>query len=79
MNNEEMTLGQWIGTIVLTCIPCVNIIMLIIWAVSAENINKKRWAQAQLIVAAVVFVLSFVVSAVFGAAIATALSGMAGM
>jgi len=79
MNNEEMTLGQWIGTIVLTCIPCVNIIMLIIWAAGAENINKKRWAQAQLIVAAVVLVLSFVTSAVFGAAIATALSGMAGM
>ncbi|MDE6435693.1 MAG: hypothetical protein K2L07_15875 [Lachnospiraceae bacterium] len=77
--NDEMTLGQWIGTIVLTCIPCVNIIMLIIWAASAENVNKKRWAQAQLIVAAVLVVLSIILNVIFGAAFATVLSGMSGM
>lgn len=77
--NDEMTLGQWIGTIVLSCIPCVNIIMLIIWAVNAENVNKKRWAQAQLIVTAVLLVLSIILNVIFGAAFATLLSGMSGM
>ncbi|MCM1179306.1 MAG: hypothetical protein NC347_03555 [Clostridium sp.] len=74
--NEEMSLGQWIGTIVLGTIPCVNIIMLIIWAVSAENINKKRWAQAQLIVTVVLAVISFIFGMVMGLAVPAALSGM---
>lgn len=77
--NEEMSLGQWIGTIVLSIIPCVNIIMLIIWAVSAENINKKRWAQAQLIVTVVLTVISFIFGMVMGSAFTAAFAGMSGM
>lgn len=69
--DDEMTLGQWILTLVLTCIPCVNIVMLLIWAFgSGQYISRKRWAQAQLIICAVVVVLYFIMAAIFGAAIA---------
>lgn len=73
MYDDEMTLGQWIGTILLSCIPCVNIILLIIWAAGSGNATRKKWAQAMLIVTAIGMVVGFIVSAVFGAAIMAAL------
>lgn len=44
MYDDEMTLGQWIATLVITCIPCVNIIMLIVWAAGSGNATRKKWA-----------------------------------
>lgn len=69
MYNDEMTLGQWIGTILLSCIPCVNIILLIVWAAGSGNSTRRKWAQAMLIVSAIGIVVSFIISAAFGAAI----------
>lgn len=73
MYDDEMTLGQWIGTILLSCIPCVNIILLIVWAAGSGNGTRKKWAQAMLIVSAIMMVVSFIVSIIFGAAIIAAL------
>lgn len=71
---EEMTLGQWIGTIVLSVIPCVGLVMLIIWAVGSGNETRKRFAQAYLIVMVAVYVITIILSVVFSASI-TALLG----
>lgn len=75
--NEEMSLGQWVGTIILTCIPCVGLILMIVWAVSAENETKKTWARAQLIVSAIMIVLVFILYGIMGAAMLAALGSMA--
>jgi len=53
----EMTLKDWIITIILLFIPCVNIIMLIIWAVSNENKTRSNFAKAYLIVYVGVMIL----------------------
>ena len=53
----EMTLKDWIITIILLFIPCVNLIMLIIWAASGENKTRSTFAKAYLIVFAGVIVL----------------------
>ncbi len=75
--NEEMSLGQWIGTLVLTFIPCVNIIMLLIWAFgNGSYVARKRWAQAQLIVMVIVFAITFILSAVLGASLTALLGSM---
>lgn len=66
---KPMTVGQWIGTLLLGLIPCVNIILLIVWAASATNKSKKRWAIATLIVAAILIVLEIVATYFFGAAL----------
>lgn len=51
---EPMTLGEWIGTILLTLIPCVNIVLLFVWAFSStEKKTKSNWAKATLIIAAI--------------------------
>lgn len=70
---EEMTLGQWIGTIVLCMIPCVNIVMLIVWAAGNGNPIRKRFAQAYLIVTVAVYVLGIIFYAIVGASAFAAL------
>ncbi len=77
MYDEELTLGQWLATIVIACIPCVGIIFLFIWAFGSNTpIDKKRYAQAQLIIAAIAIVLSIILYAVLGAALLATFSAM---
>lgn len=76
MDNNELTLGQWIGTLILTCIPCVGIIMLFVWAFgNGQYVARKRWAQAQLIICVIFIVLYIILVLILGASVA----GLAGV
>ena len=67
-----ITIGDWALTILLTWIPCVNIIMLCIWAFgSSTPRTKSNWAKAQLIFVAIGVVLSIILSSVMSATIAS--------
>lgn len=57
---EEMSVGSWVGTLVLSMIPVVGFICLIVWAVgsSQEKPARKNWAIAQLIMMVVLIALS---------------------
>ncbi len=68
-NNIPLTLGQWIVTMLVLAIPCVNIIMLFVWGFGNGNINRKRYCQATLIFAIISFVFSMIITAVMGATI----------
>ncbi len=47
---DEVTLGDWMITMLLSFIPIVNIIMLFVWAFgSSTNPSKANWAKATLI------------------------------
>ena len=60
-----ITIGDWALTILLTCIPCVNIVMLFVWAFgSSTPKTKSNWAKAQLIFVAIGVVLSIIFSSV---------------
>lgn len=74
---DTMTVGAWLGTIILACIPFVSIIMLIVWATSNDPSKKSRknWAIAQFIVMAIVIVISLILVFLLGASI-IALSGI---
>ncbi len=49
-NEQPISLGQWMVNMLLLYIPVVNIIMLIIWAVSTtEPETKVNWARARLL------------------------------
>lgn len=57
-----ISVGEWIGTIIITAIPIVGFIMLLVWAFSATtNPNKANWAKAQLlfVVISIFFVILF--------------------
>ena len=49
---EPMTLGEWVVTLLLlTFVPCVNIILLFIWAFSdKEKKSKSNFCKATLII-----------------------------
>lgn len=55
MNNyrntdEVMSVGQWIGVMIVLAIPIVNIIMYIIWAFSSNtNPNLSNFCKATLL------------------------------
>ena len=56
-NKSVMTMGEWVVTLIITMIPCVDIIMLLIWAFGNGNENRKNFSRAFLIVKAVAVVL----------------------
>ena len=64
-SNQELeppiSLGNWLIIMLLVSIPCVNIIMLFIWAFSRDvSTTKKNYSRAMLIFIAIGIVLSLI-------------------
>lgn len=56
---KAMSIGGWIGTFIITCIPVLGFIMLLVWAISKKTPKSKRtFAAAVLILMAAAAVLS---------------------
>lgn len=76
-SEEPNTVGDWMLTIFLMCIPCVGLIMLFVWAFGSDaNKSKSNWAKAQLIWCAIGIVLSIIISAIMGASILSIINSM---
>ena len=74
---EPMTLGEWLITMLIMLIPCVNIIMAFVWAFSSkEKKSKSYYFKAWLIFMAIVIVLYIILLVVFGAAMAASFSAI---
>ena len=55
-----MSTKEWLLTLLVMLIPCVNIIMLFIWAFSGSgNLNRRNYSRAYLIFYAIVMGLVF--------------------
>lgn len=64
-NEQPMSLGDWIVTLLIMMIPCVNIIMMFVWAFGSNvNTSKKNYFRASLIFAAVGLVLGLILSSI---------------
>ncbi|NLY19202.1 MAG: zinc-ribbon domain-containing protein [Clostridiaceae bacterium] len=64
------SMGGWLGTLLLTYIPIVNIICLLVWAFGSNtNRNKQNFARAMLIIGAVMIVISIILYVVIIAAV----------
>lgn len=60
-NEEPISVGQWMLNLLLTYLPLVNIIMLIVWAVSNDiPKSKSNWAKAKLIWMAIAIFLTII-------------------
>jgi len=56
---KQMSVGDWLITYLVTCIPLIGFIMLFVWAFGDGNQqSKKTWAQATLLWIVIVFFLS---------------------
>jgi hypothetical protein len=70
-DERPLSVKDWVINILLTCIPCVGIILLLVWAFSsAGNINRKNWARAMLIISIIMIAISIIFSTMLGGFIA---------
>ncbi len=63
MSEQErpLTMGEWLVTLlILTFVPCVNIVMMFVWGFGNGNVNRKRFCQAYLIIWAIMVVLMII-------------------
>jgi hypothetical protein len=74
---NEVSLGEWMVTILLSAIPFVNLIMLFVWAFGSNtNPSKANWAKATLIWIAIGIVLAILFVVVIGTAIFSGMQSM---
>jgi len=74
---EPLSVGAYILTYIVFCIPVVGFIMMLVWAFSADtNINKKNLCRAMLILALIGVVLGIISSILFASVFATIFSNM---
>lgn len=61
----DMTVGQWVGTLLLLCIPIANLVLLLVWAFGSDtHIAKKNFSKASLILMLVSIGLSIILAIV---------------
>ena len=71
---EPVSFGDWMVTMLLMWIPCVNIIMLFVWAFgSGTKKSKSNYCKAMLIWMVIGVVLSFVLAGTFATIFASIL------
>ncbi|MBF4692862.1 hypothetical protein [Fusibacter ferrireducens] len=58
--SEIVSMKEWIITLLILCIPIVNIVMPFVWAFSsATNPSKANFFKAQLIMAVAIIIIWF--------------------
>ena len=68
VHNQNMSVVDWLITLVVMMIPCVGIVMMFVWSFSGTgNPNRKTFCRAYLVVLAAAVVLSFIVAIFFAA------------
>ena len=66
-NHRTMDPKEWALTIFIASLPIIGVIMLFVWAFSAEaNIHKKNWAKGTLILWLIAFGLFLAFLFLFG-------------
>lgn len=74
VNNQPVSMGDWVVTLLVAAIPLVGFIMYFVWAFSGGTPeSKKNWARAVLIWMAIGFIpFVLAVIAIFGALLGSA-------
>ncbi len=73
-----MMIKDWLIMFLISCIPCVGLIMIFVWAFgSGQNPNKSNYAKASLIWALIIAGISVILSLIFSAFIASMWSEIA--
>ena len=59
--SRPLSVREWVITLLLLCIPFVNLILIIYWAVSSSsNLNRKNFCIAYLVLFLIMFIISIV-------------------
>lgn len=74
--DEVVSVKDWLITLLILAIPIVGIVMLFVWGFgNGTNANKRNFAKASLIWAAIIFVLYLLLAIFFLSAFLSALQG----
>ncbi len=65
VKKREISVINWLGTLILSSIPVVNLIMFIVWTVTSKRASKRNFAIAGLILILLALVLCVVGIAFF--------------
>jgi hypothetical protein len=74
---DELTMGQWIGIMILMCIPIVGLVYLIVTALKDKNYTKRMFARASLVLTLIGVIVVFALSVVLGVGLSNSLTGLA--
>ena len=78
-NTAPMSVGSYIGTMILFAIPLVGFILMLVWAFGSNvNQNKKNLSRAYLIMMLIGIVLAIVLSVLAGSALSSWIEAMYG-
>ncbi len=70
---EPMSMGEWVLTLLIMLIPCVNIVMAFVWAFSSKGKkSKSNYFKAYLIFTAIQIILFVIVLIMWGMMIMSA-------
>lgn len=72
MNEQQpVSLGNWMLTILIMAIPLVNLIMLLVWAFSGSTpVSKANWAKATLLWMLIMIVVAVLFGVLGGVGVA---------
>ena len=72
MNEQQpVTLGNWMLTLLIMAIPLVNLIMLLVWAFSGSTpVSKANWVKATLLWMLIMIVIGVLFGVLGGVGIA---------
>ena len=73
-NKDVLGMGEWLITLIVLAIPCVNIIMYFVWAFGNGNENRKNFCRAGLIMMAVGIVLTILLYSIIGISIVSSMA-----
>lgn len=74
---EPVSIGEWVIAFLIMMVPCVNIVMMFVWAFSKnEKKSKSNYFKVQLIIVGIMLVLYFVFFFIFGAALMSSMQGV---
>ena len=71
---EPMSIKEWLIIMLVMCIPCVNIVMMFVWAFGSGKKSRSNYFKASLIVALIAIVLWIILVAILGVSAFSALS-----
>ena len=66
---RPVSVGGWLGTLLLSAIPLVNLVLWIVWAFAAKRPSRRNFAVALLILTAISLALSLAAVSLYGSQI----------
>ncbi len=72
-----VSMGEWLVSFLLMLIPCVNVVLMFVWAFSKkEKKSKSNFFKVALILSAIGTIIGVILSAIIGASAYTIFSNM---